>query len=379
MEIAFLIAHEGTHPGGGDRVIYEYANGLARRGHTVHLVHVASLFALKEPRNLRQRMRPLRYIPYALRGNWKPDSWFKLDPAIKLHWIPVFSKAFLPRVDAYVATWWTTAEHLNATRDLPGRRLYLIQHLETWGGPKDEVMATWKAPLEKIVIARWLEDIARNLGETSHYIPNGLNFANFGCDVAPEDRDPAQFAMLFNERIPWKGSADGVEALSKLREKYPQVKAELFGVFERFKDLPSWITYHHQPAQEELRRIYNRASIFLAPSHTEGWGLPPCEAMMCGAAVVATNIGGHQEFCVDERNALLAAAKNPGRLAEVAARLIEDQQLRLRLAKTGNRDIQRFTWDAAVDAFDRVLKSAPAIVPPRPGVNQNPSPRFGPG
>jgi glycosyltransferase involved in cell wall biosynthesis len=354
MEIVFLLGREGTDPGGGERVIHEYANRLAARNHLVHIVYTASLFPLSQRLGIRQRLHPLRYIPFALCGNWRPSRWFKVDSRVKLHWVPALSKMFLPCADAYVATWWMTAEHLATMRDLSGRRLYLIQHLETWGGHEDEVMATWKAPFEKIVVSRWLQEIGRGLGEACHFIPNGLDFARFGCDIAPEDRNPMQFAMLFSGSK-WKGSADGVAALELLRKKYPEAKAEFFGVYKRPDDLPSWIRYHHQPSQDELRRIYNRAAIFLAPSHTEGWGLPPCEAMMCGAAVIATDVDGHREFCVHGENALLVPAKNPEAIAVAAGRLIEDQQLRMQLAKTGNQQIRRFTWDASVDAFDKVL------------------------
>jgi glycosyltransferase involved in cell wall biosynthesis len=239
--------------------------------------------------------------------------------------------------------------------DLPGEKLYLIQHLETWLGSADQVMATWKAPLKKIVIARWLEKVAHEMGETCHYIPNGLDFTKFGCDLLPEDRNPAHIAMLFSHSLPWKGSFDGLSALVALKDKYPDLEAEFFGINERQQDLPSWIVYHQTPSQEELRRIYNRASIFLAPSISEGWGLPPCEAMMCGGAVVATDIGGHREFCTDGDTALLVPANAPDAIAEAVERLINDHELRLRVAQSGNRNIQRFTWDAACDAFERLL------------------------
>jgi glycosyltransferase involved in cell wall biosynthesis len=238
---------------------------------------------------------------------------------------------------------------------LPGKKLYLIQHLETWLGSVEQVMATWKAPLEKIVIARWLEAVAHELGESCNYIPNGLDFTKFGCDLRPEDRSPMRTAMLFNHSLPWKGSADGLSALVSLKEKYPGLEAEFFGINERPSDLPDWIIYHKTPAQEELRRIYNRASIFLAPSHSEGWGLPPCEAMMCGAAVVATDIGGHREFCEDGNTALLVPAENPKAIAEAVEKLMNDSDLRLKMARSGHLSIQKFTWDAACDAFERVL------------------------
>lgn len=355
MKIVFLLSQEGSHPIGGLKVVYEYANRLARRDHSVRVLHVAQLFHRGARLSLRERLRAFRYVPFALSGNWRPDRWFKLDPRVRLSWIPSFSRIFLPRADAYIATWWTTADHLAALENLPVRKLYLIQHLETWFGSPDEVLATWRAPLEKIVIAQWLEDVAREMGESCHYIPNGLDFTKFGCDIAPESRNPSRLAMLFSQGLSWKGSWYGVAALKILKDKYPQLEAELFGIEERPTDLPSWIIYHQRPSQQELRRIYNRASIFLAPSLTEGWGLPPCEAMMCGAAVVATDIGGHREFCTDGDTALLVPAKNPRAMAEAAGKLIENPELRLRLAQSGHSNIQRFTWDAACDAFERVL------------------------
>jgi glycosyltransferase involved in cell wall biosynthesis len=357
MDIVFLVAYEGSRPVGGLKVVYEYANRLARRGHKVRILHTVQVLPRDAKLRLKDRLRIFEYLPYAISGKWKPDQWFKLDPAVELVWIPTMSRAFFPQADVYVATWWTTAERLAAMHDLPGRKLYLIQHLETFTGFADQVMDTWKAPLEKIVIARWLEQVAHEMGETCHYIPNGLDFTKFGCDVAAETRNPMHLAMLFSPGVLWKGSQDGLSALLLLKEKYPNLEAEFFGVDGRPEDLPPWIVYHQAPAQEELRRIYNRAAIFLAPSHSEGWGLPPCEAMMCGAAVVATDIGGHREFCTDGETALLVSAMDPPAIAEAVGRLIDDVDLRLRLARNGHRDIQRFTWDAACDAFEGVLLS----------------------
>ena len=355
MKIIFLLPQEASHPIGGFKVVYEYANRLARRNHTVSVVHIAQLYPRDAQLSFRDRVRFFRYLPFALRGNWKPDQWFNLDPQVKLRWIPLLSRIFLPGADAYFATWWTTADHLAAMHHLPGRKFYLIQHLETWFGSADRVMATWKAPLEKIVIARWLEDVARQMGESCHYIPNGLDFTKFGCDTPPEIRNPMRLAMMFSHSLAWKGSSEGVSALTSLKNQYPSLVAELFGVDQRPQDLPAWIVYHHAPAQQELRNIYNRASIFLAPSLSEGWGLPPCEAMMCGAAVVATDIGGHREFCTDGETALLVPAKDPEAMAEAVGKLIRDTEMRLRLARNGYYNIQKFTWDAACDALERTL------------------------
>jgi glycosyltransferase involved in cell wall biosynthesis len=356
----FLLPQEATLPVGGFKIVYEYANRLSRRNHQVTILHFAHLLPHKAQRTLKDRMRIFRYVPFALRGNWGPDRWFKLDPAVKLVWLPSFMRIFLPEADFYVATWWTTADRLGILKDLSARKLYLIQHLETWQGSADQVMATWRAPLEKIVIARWLEEIGLEMGQKSHYIPNGLDFTKYGRDTPYESRDPLQLAMMFSHSLSWKGSFYGLAAVVQLKEKFPGLKAEFFGVDARPAELPAWIVYHQAPAQAELRRIYNRASIFIAPSLSEGWGLPPCEAMMCGAAVVATDIGGHREFCTDSETALLVPPKNPDAIATAVSRLIADPQLRLKMANNGNQNIQRFVWDAAIDKFEEVMRN-PAL------------------
>ena len=259
-------------------------------------------------------------------------------------WLPMLHPLLLQKADAYVATWWQTAELLASWRELKGERLYLIQHFEVWGGPEDEVRATWRAPLKKIVIAKWLRDIAHEEGQEAYYIPNGLDFDKFGCDIPIRNRSPFSVAMLFHD-YDWKGSPDGLGALKTVKAIFPGLKVELFGVPDKPASLPDWITYHQKPSQKMLRAVYNRAAIFLAPSWAEGWGLPPSEAMTCGAAVVATDIGGHREFCLEGQTALLAPAKSPEALAKQIIRLMDDNEMRIQIAEQGNKFIQQFTWD----------------------------------
>ncbi len=48
---------------------------------------------------------------------------------------------------------------------------------------------------------------------------------------------------------------------------------------------------------DKISAVYNGARALLAPSHYEGFGLPPAEMMACGGAVIASRIGTHQEVC----------------------------------------------------------------------------------
>ena len=348
----------GTVPVGGFKVVYEYANGLASRGWRVRVVHPCMLHP-EEISSVRASIprRTRRWLGYQRRRitkSYRPDRWFHVHPKIELICTKTPDSRYLPPTDILVATAWDTAPWVASN---PASGVYLIQHLETWCGPEKDVMATWKLPLHKVVISRWLEDIAADLGEASAYIPNGLDFDAFGIDLSPANRNPNTAAMLYHHSD-WKGSSDGLKALCTAKKRVPALTAELFGLYPCPADLPNWIRYHQNPPQRELRRIYNDASIFLSPSWAEGWPLPPAEALQCGAALAATNIGGHREYALHEETALLSEPKNPDALALNLIRLLEDQTLRLRLANRGHEYIQQFTWDRAVTSFETVLHDA---------------------
>lgn len=356
--VTFLSPGTGRFPTGGSKVMYEYANGLADRGWRVRIVH-PQLLSNEEIEKVRRSipLRMRRWMGYQRRrisGSYKPNGWFNVRPGIEMLWTRTLDADSLPPSDAWVATYWYTAKWAST---YPGARLYLIQHLETWCGPEADVMATWKMPLQKIVISRWLEDVANTMGERSHYIANGLDFERFGVDIAPEDRDPCALAMLYHDSD-WKGSNDGLNAIYRIKSQVPGVKLRLFGVPARPKNLPAWVEYHQNPRQAKLREIYNQAAAFISPSWAEGWPLPPAEALQCGAALAATDIGGHREYAYNEETALVSPAKDPESLSANILRLIQDQALRVRLAKRGHQYVQQFTWGRAVTSFEAVLKEA---------------------
>lgn len=356
--VTFLGSGPGRIPAGGAKVIYEYANGLAERGWRVRVVHprLLTFGDIRQSRtNPKRRLRDwIGYHRTKMTGSYKPSEWMPIHPDVELIYSKTLEPRSLPASDVWVATYWYTAKWAAVHS---GAKIYLIQHLETWAGPEDEVMATWQMPLTKVVISNWLREIAEGLGEKAHYIPNGLNFKAFGVDVAPEERDPHAIAMLFHHSD-WKGSRDGLEAICEAKKQIPALKAQLFGVPERPADLPDWIEYFQNPPQHVIRHIYNRAAIFIAPSWTEGWGLPPCEAMQCGAAVIATDIDGHREFAVHNETALLNPARDPAAIVENIRRMTSDHELRLKLAKQGNRHVQQFTWERAITSFEAVLQEA---------------------
>lgn len=361
MKISFIMPGSTRFPVGGYKVVFEYANHLTDRGHTVTVV----MPALLDPAvSLPERIYHAgRYLLWRATGLFGPQRWFRLRPEIKLQWVPSLRERYIPPADAIVAIAWLPAEFVGSYSKDRGQKFYLIQSYETWWGPEARVRATWQLPLRKIVIAKWLSEIAESMGQTATYIPNGLDFTAFGCDVPVTLRNQPSVVMLYHKGE-WKGSMDGLQALELARRVVPDLTATLFGVYRQPPHLPDWARYVRNPAQSELRRIYNHAAIFLSPSRTEGWPLPPAEAMMCGATLVCTDIGGHREYAQHELNALLAPPGDPEALAAALVRVLSNNSLRQSLAERARRDISRFTWSAAVDRFEEELRHAQVNIEP---------------
>jgi glycosyltransferase involved in cell wall biosynthesis len=355
MKITFLLPGSSRVPVGGYKVVFEYANNLSQRGHQVSIVHPAILDLTGNFLD-----KTYHYARYALWGTthaFGPDRWFTLRNEVKILWVPSLNQEHVPDADVVIATGWPTAEFAAEYPTSKGRKFYLLQHLENWWGPDNRVRATWKLPLHKIVIARWLRDLAIEMREQATYIPNGLDFEAFGCDMPVNFRTEPKALMLFHT-WEWKGSSDGLKALEIARREIPNLEATLFGVPAAPAKLPPWITYERNPRQKRLRQLYNQTTVFLAPSWAEGWPLPPAEAMMCGAALVCTNIGGHQEYAIHEHNALLAPARDPEALGSALVRIIKDFSLRARLAETAVEEISQFTWTRATDRFEVTLSAS---------------------
>ena len=353
MRITFVLPGAGDLPVGGFKVVYEYANRLTLRGHTVRALHTAQP---DRAAGLTTRLKKgVRFAQRTFDKSYRP-GWFALHPDVRVSWRMTPAAGGVPDGDAVIATSWETAEWAAGYPASKGRGLYLIQHYETWSGPAARVDATFSAGLRNVVIARWLQEVVRARGADAGYVPNGLDLEAFGVDVSRLERGP--HAMMLYHDADWKGSADGLEALTRVKTQFPDLTATLFGTPAPPADLPEWIRYEQKPSPTRLRRLYNEAAVFLATSWTEGWGLPGCEALLCGCALAATDVGGHREYALPGKTALLSPPKDPAALAENVVELLRNVPLRYSLAEQGYLYVRRFTWERAVEGLGAELVNA---------------------
>jgi glycosyltransferase involved in cell wall biosynthesis len=106
--------------------------------------------------------------------------------------------------------------------------------------------------------------------------------------------------------------------------------------------------------QEQLPALYSGALALVYPSLYEGFGLPPLEAMACGAPVVTSAVTSLPEVVGDA--AVLVDPTNPDSIAEGVLRIVESADLRARLREAGLARVRDITWDRSADETRRVLR-----------------------
>lgn len=107
---------------------------------------------------------------------------------------------------------------------------------------------------------------------------------------------------------------------------------------------------------DDLPDWYAAASIFVLPSHYEGFGLPVAEAMASGTPVVTSNSSSLPEVAGDA--AVLVNPASPADIARGILRLAEDDERRRELALRGQRRARRFSWRKAAEETYVVYQQA---------------------
>lgn len=93
----------------------------------------------------------------------------------------------------------------------------------------------------------------------------------------------------------------------------------------------------------DLCALYSSCKIFIYPSVYEGFGLPPLEAMACGAPVIASRVPSVTES--GNNVAQLVSATDVKELAGSMVQLLRDEQMRQELSSGGLKHAAKFSWE----------------------------------
>jgi glycosyltransferase involved in cell wall biosynthesis len=182
---------------------------------------------------------------------------------------------------------------------------------------------------------------------------------------------PDTFVLFLGTLEPRKNIDGLIRAFARWREEDPAAPPLIVAgakgwyyakIFEQVEalNLTDSIRFPGYIPQDELPLWYNAASLFVYPSHFEGFGLPTLEAMACGTPVITSTVSSLPEVAgSDGTTARLVNPSDIGALARAMAELMSQPDQRASMSEKGKIRAAGFRWEKTaretVALYKRVL------------------------
>ena len=369
MKLLFAIKSLNVVGGGAERVLVDVANGMAARGHAVHILTFDS------PGESFYPLSPLvARIDIAIGLPGKPTSRVVFARSIlRIRRIvqdlradlviPFMHSTYVPLVFALVGTGTKiiVSEHVDNThyRSRPIQRLLvqLVDHMV----------------LAKTVPSLALQD-AHSAGRRPrvHVMRNAVDLDAFSsAHQIPPVLPPVLLSIgrLWQE----KNHIDLIRAFARVATNFPEWKLKIVGEGELRSLLLDEV---HQfelvnrveftGATRNVAAEYARASIVALPSLYESFGLVAAEALASGRPVISfDNCLGIAEMIKSGQNRLSvkggdSSEKRVENLGKGLAQMMADPALRHRLGQAGPASVQRYALKSVLDTWEEFLLNTAA-------------------
>ncbi len=202
-------------------------------------------------------------------------------------------------------------------------------------------------------------------------IPNGIDVEDWSVDPLPRPDDEVVIAAV-QRLAPRKRCLPLLEVLARARGQVPRgVRLRAVVVGEgplrarmqrrvRHADLSGWVDLPGRWAPAQIRELYRRADLFVAPSTRESFGIAALEARTAGVPVLARTGTGIAEFVEDGAHGVLA--EDDAGLARALSGLAADPDRRRAMAARCRAEPPPMTWPAVLAACQEAYGLARAGV-----------------
>jgi len=227
----------------------------------------------------------------------------------------------------------------------------------------------WAAQVSRLVLAD-SEATAADLRRFYRLPDAKLRVAPLGVDPAffalAARRNPEPFLLTASTLHPHKNLDGLLRAFAAFRKVHPEFRLKVCGIHGFFTgpleelraslglrdavEFPGWIP------RADLHDLYARAWAFVYPSKFEGFGLPVPEALAAGVPTACSHIQPLVGIAGDA--ALQFDPLDIEGMTSALLRIVDDVTLRTRLAESGPRRAELFTWRATAEATLQALVGA---------------------
>lgn len=212
-------------------------------------------------------------------------------------------------------------------------------------------------------------DIAEHYGfplERIHVVPNGVDSARFAPQAGEPKTSGEPYLLMVGARYPHKNVQEVLSVGSLWSGKYKLVVASCGGEYRAQLEaqatslgLLDRIEFLDYVDDARLRQLYREAAALLYPSHWEGFGIPPLEALASGTQVIAADIPVLREVLGDA--AQFVSLGSPSSW-EVAIAGLEDASAESSRKQAASAVLEKFTWERSADALQSALLSVDAAL-----------------
>lgn len=212
------------------------------------------------------------------------------------------------------------SEYQSTIHDLEWYGTYEADEIITVGREfSEEVKHTFQVPENKI-----------------NYIPNGVNLEKFDGHSGNFHHgnyalDYEKIVLFVGRMYPQKGPGHLIEAMPQILNRNPEAKFVMCGsgATEHYKEIAKKQVGEkaHFPGyvpEEELISLLKNASMTVAPSVYEPFGIVPLEAAACNTATVGSYTGGMKDTIVHEYTGLHTYPADSNSIADQVARALND-------------------------------------------------------
>ncbi|MDJ0729722.1 MAG: glycosyltransferase family 4 protein [Crocosphaera sp.] len=357
MKITFVCGN-WVNLSGGVRVMAIYADKLQKRGHDVFVVSPE----MPQPSVIQQFKSLLKGKGWITTKLTRASHFDGLNvPRLVVPHGPPITDHDVPDADVVIATWWETAEWVAQLSPSKGAKAYFIQHHEIHDYiPKERAKSTYRLPLHKITISKWLQDLMKvDYDDTNvSLVLNSVDTKQFYAPLRHKQQIPT-VGMLY-AITSWKGCDISLKAIEIVRQTFSHLQLITFGKHQPSASLPlpENTEYTYKPHQEAIKGIYASCDAWLFPSRLEGFGLPILEAMACRTPVIGTPAGAAPEL-ISQGGGILIKPEDPEDMARAIIEIVNmsnDQWKKM--SDAAYQTATSYTWDDATDLFEKALYTA---------------------
>jgi glycosyltransferase involved in cell wall biosynthesis len=177
-----------------------------------------------------------------------------------------------------------------------------------------------------------------------------------------------QFIMYVGRATPHKNLRRLVDAFEILKKDHSELMLALAGRLDsNYRRLEAYVTSKRMAdsivftdaiSEGELKWLYMNTAAYVFPSLSEGFGLPPLEAMMHGAPVISSSA-----TCLPEINGNAAHYFEPSSTFEMTSKIgevLNSAGLRAQLIQKGRIQAGKYSWkrmaNQTLKIYDHALK-----------------------